>query len=114
MLQAPKPLLLQQKEVDALYDALSSTLHCLSSLSRPIRYSLCAGTLLGAVRSASLLFCDDDNWFCPSYVERVHQILESHPEVALVGGWGEPAQQRRVELHARAEPVVINGRRESL
>jgi glycosyltransferase involved in cell wall biosynthesis len=37
-----------------------------------------------------LLFCDDDNWLCPTYLARACEILEKHPEVALVGGWGEP------------------------
>lgn len=37
-----------------------------------------------------LVFCDDDNWLCPGYVQRAHKILRDHPEVALVGGWGEP------------------------
>lgn len=45
------------------------------------------------IESASyelLLFCDDDNWLCSSYVARVYQILHSNPEVSLIGGWGDP------------------------
>lgn len=37
-----------------------------------------------------LVFCDDDNWLCPGYVQRAHEILRDHPGVALAGGWGEP------------------------
>ncbi|MCX6935858.1 MAG: glycosyltransferase [Verrucomicrobia bacterium] len=43
-----------------------------------------------SARYEFLLFCDDDNWLCPTYLARAQQILEKHPEVALVGGWGKP------------------------
>ncbi|MBU6148931.1 MAG: glycosyltransferase family 2 protein, partial [Verrucomicrobia bacterium] len=38
----------------------------------------------------NLIFCDDDNWLCPGYIQRAHEILCEHPEVALAGGWGVP------------------------
>ena len=36
-----------------------------------------------------LLFCDDDNWLCETYVADAYTILSNHPDVALVGGNGE-------------------------
>lgn len=37
-----------------------------------------------------LLFCDDDNWLAPSYVEKAIEIMNANPGVALAGGWGTP------------------------
>ena len=56
----PKPLLLQPREVDALYDTLEAVLSALAALNPPAPAVLLAGSALGAVRSASILFCDDD------------------------------------------------------
>ena len=47
-----------QREVDALYDCLSLLHSSLTALGIP--YLLIAGSLLGAVRSTSFLFSDDD------------------------------------------------------
>lgn len=38
-----------------------------------------------------ILFCDDDNWLYPNYIETAHQILSTHSEVGVIGGRGEPA-----------------------
>ncbi len=37
-----------------------------------------------------LLFCDDDNWLCPDYVQGVSDILSSDASVAACGGKGIP------------------------
>lgn len=50
--------LLKPKEISALYDTLEATQAVLASLNVP--WILIAGSLLGAVRSRSILFCDDD------------------------------------------------------
>ena len=52
------PLLLLPREVDALYDALELTGAALRAIGVP--FTLLAGSLLGAIRSRSILFCDDD------------------------------------------------------
>jgi hypothetical protein len=52
------PLILTQKEVDVLYDLLEILAEALSSLDVP--FIPIAGSLLGAVRSRSILFNDDD------------------------------------------------------
>ncbi len=54
----PDPLILQRKQVDALYDTLELLIGYLDRLA--VRYCLIAGSLLGAVRSQSILFNDDD------------------------------------------------------
>ena len=51
-------LLLSQREVDVLYELLESASTALEELGVP--YVLIAGSLLGAVRSSSILFNDDD------------------------------------------------------
>ncbi|KAJ1444394.1 hypothetical protein M885DRAFT_44686, partial [Pelagophyceae sp. CCMP2097] len=52
------PLLLRRFEVDALYEVLEVAIAALDGAGVP--YCLVAGSLLGAVRSNSILFCDDD------------------------------------------------------
>jgi glycosyltransferase involved in cell wall biosynthesis len=37
-----------------------------------------------------LVFCDDDNWLSSDYLFKVWEIFSSKPEVALIGGVGEP------------------------
>lgn len=36
------------------------------------------------------LFCDDDNWLNSQYIKNAFQIMESQPQVAALGGKGEP------------------------
>jgi len=36
-----------------------------------------------------LLFCDDDNWLCDTYVQTAYEIMEEHPEIGGLGGWCE-------------------------
>ena len=55
---ASRALLLQPAEVDALYDALDVLTRALAHLDIP--FYLIAGSALGACRSRSILFCDDD------------------------------------------------------
>ena len=54
----PEPTLLSRKEVDALYETLSIIQHHLNALN--IRFIVTGGSLLGAIRQHSILFCDDD------------------------------------------------------
>jgi hypothetical protein len=54
----PTPLLLRRGAVDGLYDMLEATIDCLERCGA--QYTLIAGSLLGAVRSNSILYCDDD------------------------------------------------------
>lgn len=54
----PKPTLLSRRQIDALYDLLSAVTDGLNRLDIP--YILTGGSLLGAIRQHSILFCDDD------------------------------------------------------
>jgi glycosyltransferase involved in cell wall biosynthesis len=45
---------------------------------------------LDAAQHAYAIFCDDDNWLAPDYVQTVAEILDRHPEVALAGGDATP------------------------
>ena len=54
----PEPTILNRKEVDTLYDILEAVTGALKQLG--VRYIVTGGSLLGAVRQHSILFCDDD------------------------------------------------------
>jgi len=54
----PRPLLLSKQEVDELYDMMGDLLSVLRELQIP--HIVVGGSLLGAVRSQSFLFNDDD------------------------------------------------------
>eukprot|EP00039_Didymoeca_costata_P021567 m.344866 g.344866 ORF g.344866 m.344866 type:complete len:796 (-) comp25346_c0_seq1:16-2403(-) len=54
----PEPLLISRKEVDALYEIFEAIIKALKELK--VDYIVTGGSLLGAVRQHSILFCDDD------------------------------------------------------
>lgn len=54
----PEPTLISRTQVDALYEVLSAVTSVLNQLNIP--YILTGGSLLGAIRQHSILFCDDD------------------------------------------------------
>ncbi len=54
----PEPTLLSRREVDALYETLQAVTNALKSLR--VEYIVTGGSLLGAIRQHSILFCDDD------------------------------------------------------
>ena len=54
----PEPTLISRRQVDALYSILEAVTRGLDELGVP--YILTGGSLLGAVRQHSILFCDDD------------------------------------------------------
>ena len=74
---SPSPLLLDQRSVDALYVCLEGLQAALQQLQIP--FVLIAGSLLGAVRSRSLLFCDDDVDVAV-FEEDYPRVLELLPE----------------------------------
>jgi cytidyltransferase-like protein len=55
----PEPTLLSRKQVDALYEMLQAVKDAMETLEVPYIITS-GGTLLGAVRQHSILFCDDD------------------------------------------------------
>ena len=54
----PAPTLVSRKEMDMLYRLLEAVSSALDTLE--IDYIVTGGSLLGAIRQASILFCDDD------------------------------------------------------
>jgi cytidyltransferase-like protein len=54
----PEPTLISRKEVDVLYETLAAVRGALDRLG--VQYIVTGGSLLGAIRQHSLLFCDDD------------------------------------------------------
>jgi hypothetical protein len=54
----PEPTLISRKEVDVLYETLAAIRAALDRLK--VDYIVTGGSLLGALRQHSLLFCDDD------------------------------------------------------
>ena len=54
----PEPTLISRRQVDSLYSILEATTNALNQLEIP--YILTGGSLLGAIRQHSILFCDDD------------------------------------------------------
>lgn len=37
----------------------------------------------------TILWCDDDNWLCDTYVQTAFDIMEAHPNIGALGGWCE-------------------------
>lgn len=35
-----------------------------------------------------LLFCDDDNWLCPTYIQTVYALMSANSSIAALGGYG--------------------------
>ena len=54
----PDPTLISRKEVDALYETLGAIKYAFNQLE--VTYIVTGGSLLGAIRQNSILFCDDD------------------------------------------------------
>ena len=54
----PNPTLLSRKEVDALYEMFEIVVKALDQIG--VNYIVTGGSLLGAIRQHSILFCDDD------------------------------------------------------
>lgn len=43
------------------------------------------------IKSASyeyIIFCDDDNWLAPDYIQTAFDLMEGHPEIGVIGGKG--------------------------
>ena len=46
---------------------------------------------IAAAQYSLLLFCDDDNWLAPDYLEMACRFMEQHPKVGVLGGYSDPA-----------------------
>ncbi|MES2648305.1 MAG: glycosyltransferase [Bacteroidota bacterium] len=36
-----------------------------------------------------IVFCDDDNWLAPDYLQNAFELLNSKPDVGIAGGWSK-------------------------
>ncbi|MEO8414417.1 MAG: glycosyltransferase [Ginsengibacter sp.] len=43
-------------------------------------------TGIGAAKYEYIIFCDDDNWLCDTYVETANKIMNTHKQVGAAGG----------------------------
>lgn len=54
----------------------------------------------GVLESAGeyILFCDDDNWLDPDYLQRACAFMEASPAYAAIGGWGDVVSDSDVRI----------------
>jgi glycosyltransferase involved in cell wall biosynthesis len=45
-----------------------------------------------------ILFCDDDNWLAPDYLQRAFTFMEASLEYAAIGGWGDVVSDEEVAI----------------
>ena len=43
----------------------------------------------GQARGRYLVVCDDDTWLAPDYLSLAVEVMDEHPEVGVLSGWGE-------------------------
>ena len=44
-----------------------------------------------------IIFCDDDNWLCDTYVQTAYQIMAKDPNIGIAGGWCEAETDQTIE-----------------
>jgi glycosyltransferase involved in cell wall biosynthesis len=49
-------------------------------------------------RGMQIIFCDDDNWLAPNYIEQAYRLMDIHNNVAVIGGVGEAVADARLPL----------------
>lgn len=49
-------------------------------------------------QSKYVLCCDDDNWLDANYIVQAYAFMQTRPEYAAVGGWGEVVSDSDVEI----------------
>ncbi|MBK0401902.1 glycosyltransferase family 2 protein [Adhaeribacter sp. BT258] len=64
---------------------------------------------LAKARYEFVLFCDDDNWLCPDYVKRAYELMMQHPEIGMLGGYGELVFQEKPPHWARNSRLFASG-----
>jgi hypothetical protein len=100
-----KPTVFTQKEIDKLYDLYEILSEALDSLG--IKYTLIAGSLLGAVRSRSILFNDDDIDVAVFSDEDYLRVVEELPPLISERAWYKkrpwPAADK---IRSKAAPYI--------
>ena len=65
---------------------------------------------LEKARYPFIVFCDDDNWLAPDYVNLAHEIMQRHPSIGVLGGHGELEYETPPPAWVAALPLFANGR----
>lgn len=80
-------------------------------VDQPLKGLSHARTLgISTARYDIVIFCDDDNWLFPDYVERAYALLQANPRVGACGGQGiaefeQPPGLKNWEKHQRSYAV---------
>lgn len=54
---------------------------------------------INAAQYTYFIFCDDDNWLAPDYVEKAYAILKDRPDIGALGGYAEAVfENEKIEL----------------
>ncbi|GAA4303359.1 glycosyltransferase [Nibribacter koreensis] len=56
-----------------------------------------------------VLFCDDDNWLAPHYVNTAYNLMARYPHIGMLGGRGELVFESKAPLWARGHGMFANG-----
>ncbi|WP_439883491.1 glycosyltransferase [Pontibacter sp. MBLB2868] len=56
-----------------------------------------------------VLFCDDDNWLNPDYINLAYDVMLKHPNVGVLGGYGELLFESPPPYWAKQYRLFANG-----
>lgn len=56
-----------------------------------------------------VLFCDDDNWLCPNYVNLAYELMMQNTSIGVLGGYGELEYDPDTPLWAIGHGSFANG-----
>jgi glycosyltransferase involved in cell wall biosynthesis len=63
-----------------------------------------------------VLFCDDDNWLNPDYINMAYDLMLQHPSIGVLGGKGElvfetppPGWATELKLYANGPQALVSG-----
>ena len=58
-----------------------------------------------AAKSEVIIFCDDDNWLNPNYIKTAYSLLNSNPDIGMVGGVGIPVAKKDIPVWIFEAPI---------
>src|SRR5688572_17458797 len=72
---------------------------------------------LDNARFEFVLFCDDDNWLNPNYINLAYDIMVQHPKIGVLGGHGNlvfestpPSWAQHHRMFASGAQSVVSGK----
>ncbi|RNI24550.1 glycosyltransferase [Rufibacter latericius] len=87
--------------------------------SNPVRFSLLHQAKPGLTFARELgyahaqydyiLLCDDDNWLSPNYVNLAYDLMEEHPNIGVLGGYGDLVYEEEPPYFATQLRLFANG-----